>query len=327
MGAADATDSPGVPESGVFGALCSPYGVQRLLTLLSSPKTFNKWAQQWDPPGQQSACGNDHRPEPIGNSSGTDRFDKRHTAPGPISQRSIGAHATVGCWRMADHWCPPVFVVGRAARRPNRRGDAHIATEETRVNERIRVREVLLIGPNGEQLGVKSTQDAMVIARSQDLDLVEVAASANPPVCRIMDFKRFEYEQQQRRKESRKKASNIVVKEMKFRPKIDGHDYETKMKHVARFLKEGSKVKLTIMFRGREMAHPELGRKILERVAVDVGEIAFVESAPKQDGRNMVMVLNPAVKKKASTKPASVPETPSDAPSEVAVTTAAAEGA
>ncbi|MGB2756708.1 MAG: translation initiation factor IF-3 [Acidimicrobiia bacterium] len=185
-----------------------------------------------------------------------------------------------------------------------RRGDAHIATDETRINERIRAREVLLIGPNGEQLGPKPTQDALVIARSQDLDLVEVAANTNPPVCRIMDFKRFEYEQQQRRKESRKKASNIVVKEMKFRPKIDGHDYETKMKHVARFLKEGSKVKLTIMFRGREMAHPELGRKILERVAEDVAEIAFVESAPKQDGRNMVMVLNPAAKKKASTKPA-----------------------
>lgn len=147
-----------------------------------------------------------------------------------------------------------------------------------------------------------------------------------------MDYKRFEYEQQQRRKESRKKASNVVVKEMKFRPKIDGHDYETKMKHVARFLKEGSKVKLTIMFRGREMAHPELGRKILERVAEDVAEIAFVESAPKQDGRNMVMVLNPAAKKKVATKPVvshseSATEPPAEAAAEAIAAAPATEGA
>ncbi len=143
-----------------------------------------------------------------------------------------------------------------------------------------------------------------------------------------MDYKRFEYEQQQRRKESRKKASNIVVKEMKFRPKIDGHDYETKMKHVARFLKEGSKVKLTIMFRGREMAHPELGRKILERVAEEVTDIAFVESAPKQDGRNMVMVLNPAIKKKTSTKPApAAASAPTEAAEVPVAATPAAEGA
>ncbi|MGH7358027.1 MAG: translation initiation factor IF-3, partial [Candidatus Rokuibacteriota bacterium] len=114
-----------------------------------------------------------------------------------------------------------------------------------------------------------------------------------PPVCRVMDFGKFKYEQDQRRKESRKKATNIVIKEMKFRPKIDPHDYETKMKHVERFLEEGSKVKLTIMFRGREMAHPELGLRILERVAEQVNELAMVESAPRQDGRNMTMVLNP----------------------------------
>ena len=114
-----------------------------------------------------------------------------------------------------------------------------------------------------------------------------------------MDFGKYKYEQDQRRKESRKKASNVVIKEMKFRPKIDGHDYETKMKHVERFLAEGSKVKLTIMFRGREMAHPELGRRILERVAERVGELAIVESAPRQDGRNMTMVLNPTKRPKA----------------------------
>lgn len=125
---------------------------------------------------------------------------------------------------------------------------------------------------------------------------MEVAPNANPPVCRIMDFNKWKYEQQQRRKESRRKATSVVVKEMKFRPKIDGHDYDTKMKHVERFLAEGSKVKLTIMFRGREVFHPELGVRILERVAEQVSDLAVVESAPRQDGRNMTMVLNPIKK-------------------------------
>jgi len=190
------------------------------------------------------------------------------------------------------------FRVGGRARR----GDAALATDDTRINDRIRARQVRLIGSDGSQLGVKTLPDALGIAREQGLDLVEVAANAEPPVCKIMDFGKYKYEQDQRRKESRKKASNVVIKEMKFRPKIDTHDYDTKMKHVERFLEEGSKVKLTIMFRGREMAHPELGRRILERVAERVAEIAHVESAPKQDGRNMTMVLNPIRKPKA--KPA-----------------------
>jgi translation initiation factor IF-3 len=155
---------------------------------------------------------------------------------------------------------------------------------------------VLLIGPAGEQLGVKPLPEALTIAREQDLDLVEVAANANPPVCRIMDYKRHEYEEQQRRKESRRKSTQVVIKEMKFRPKIDIHDYTTKMRHVERFLGEGNKVKLTIMFRGREMAHPELGLRILERIADEVAQIAIVESAPRQDGRNMTMVLHPITK-------------------------------
>src|SRR5215467_5710858 len=175
------------------------------------------------------------------------------------------------------------------------RGD-HIATDETRTNERIRAREVRLIGDDGEQLGVKPLPEALTIARSRELDLVEVAPNADPPVCRLMDFKRFEYEQQQKRKESKRKATQVVIKEMKFRPKIDQHDYSTKMRHVERFLGEGNKVKLTIMFRGREMAHPELGLRILERIADEVGEIAIVESAPRQDGRNMTMVLHPLKK-------------------------------
>jgi translation initiation factor IF-3 len=151
----------------------------------------------------------------------------------------------------------------------------------------------LLIGGDGTQYGVKPLPEALSMAREQGFDLVEVAANADPPVCRIMDFGKWKYEQDQRRKDSRKRATNVVIKEMKFRPKIDGHDFETKMKHVERFLNEGSKVKLTIMFRGREMAHPEIGRKILEKVAEQVTEYATVESAPRQDGRNMTMVLNP----------------------------------
>jgi translation initiation factor IF-3 len=188
----------------------------------------------------------------------------------------------------------------RAAQRP--RGDAALATDDARINDRIRARQVRLIGADGAQLGVRTLPDALAIARESGLDLVEVAANAEPPVAKIMDFGKYKYEQDQRRKESRKRASNVVIKEMKFRPKIDAHDYDTKMKHVERFLEEGSKVKLTIMFRGREMAHPELGRRILEKVAERVAEIAIVESAPKQDGRNMVMVLNPI--RKPKTKPA-----------------------
>jgi translation initiation factor IF-3 len=168
-----------------------------------------------------------------------------------------------------------------------------IATDDARINDRIRARQVRLINSDGSQLGVKALPEALQIAREQGLDLVEVADKADPPVCKIMDYGKYKYEQDQRRKESKRKATSVVIKEMKFRPKIDGHDYETKMKHVERFLAEGSKVKLTIMFRGREMAHPELGRRILERVADRVAELAIVEAAPRQDGRNMTMVLNP----------------------------------
>src|SRR5205085_5030532 len=170
--------------------------------------------------------------------------------------------------------------------------------------DRIRAREVLLIAEDGEQLGVKSLPEALTIARERELDLVEVAPNASPPVCRIMDYKRHEYEEQQRRKESRRKSTQVVIKEMKFRPKIDVHDYTTKMRHVERFLAEGNKVKLTIMFRGREMAHPELGLRILERIADEVSRIAIVESAPRQDGRNMTMVLHPITKGGRRPKPA-----------------------
>jgi translation initiation factor IF-3 len=186
--------------------------------------------------------------------------------------------------------------------------DAAIAAEDARINERIRARSVRLIGSAGEQLGVVSTPEALSIARDAGLDLVEVAANAEPPVARIMDFGKYRYEQDQKRKESRKKASNVIIKEMKFRPKIDEHDYTTKMKHVERFLQEGSKVKLTIMFRGREMAHPELGRRILERVADQVQEFAMIEAHPRQDGRNMTMVLNPIRKPQPRRPKAAAPQ-------------------
>jgi translation initiation factor IF-3 len=166
---------------------------------------------------------------------------------------------------------------------------------------------VRLIGADGTQLGVQPLPAALALAREQELDLVEVAANADPPVCKIMDFNRWKYEQDQKRKESRRKATQVVIKEMKFRPKIDEHDYETKMRHVERFLSEGNKVKLTIMFRGREMAHPELGLRILNRIADQVSEFAVVESAPRQDGRNMTMVLHPLKKDSRRPRPAPAP--------------------
>jgi translation initiation factor IF-3 len=140
---------------------------------------------------------------------------------------------------------------------------------------------------------VVSTQDALRQAQALDLDLVEVAPQANPPVCRIMDYGKFKYERDVRQKEARKKQSRSGLKEIKFRPKIDPHDYATKKGHVERFLKGGNKVKVTIMFRGREMAHTELGRKILDRLVGDLGETIVVESMPKQEGRNMIMVISP----------------------------------
>jgi translation initiation factor IF-3 len=186
----------------------------------------------------------------------------------------------------------------------HRKGDAPISTTDARINERIRAREVRLVGHDGEQIGVKPLPEALHIAREHDLDLVEVAPNANPPVCKIMDFGKFKYEQDVRRKESRRKTTNVVIKEMKFRPKIDEHDYTTKTKHVERFLNEGSKVKITIMFRGREMAHPELGKKILDRIAEQVKDVGNVEAAPRVDGRNMLMVLAPAKKQEPkATKP------------------------
>jgi translation initiation factor IF-3 len=152
------------------------------------------------------------------------------------------------------------------------------------------------VGADGEQIGVVSTQDALRQARDLDLDLVEVAPQADPPVCRIMDYGKYKYERDIRQKEARKKQSRVEVKEIKFRPKIDRHDYATKKGHVERFLKAGAKVKITIMFRGREMAHTDLGRKILDQLITELGDTIVVDSMPKQEGRNMIMVIGPTKK-------------------------------
>jgi translation initiation factor IF-3 len=152
---------------------------------------------------------------------------------------------------------------------------------------------VRLVGADGSQIGVVTTQDALRQARELDLDLVEVAPQASPPVCRIMDYGKFKYERDIRQKEARKKQARVELKEIKFRPKIDPHDFATKKGHVERFLRAGSKVKVTIMFRGREMAHVDLGRRILDRLVEELGETIVVEMMPKQEGRNMIMVIAP----------------------------------
>jgi len=161
------------------------------------------------------------------------------------------------------------------------------------MNDRIRAREVRLVDPDGNQLGIKVLPEALSIAREMDLDLVEVAPQANPPVCRIMDYGKFKFDEAQRAKESRRKGSSSGIKEMKYRPKIGQGDFDTKTRQVARFLSEGHKVKITIMFRGREVFHPELGKRILDRIAEQVDSSAKIESDARLDGRNMVMVLAP----------------------------------
>lgn len=169
-----------------------------------------------------------------------------------------------------------------------------------RINERIGVREVRVVTDDGEQLGVLPTREALAKARELGLDLVEVAPNSRPPVCRVMDFGRYKYEQSKKSKQARKKQHQVKIKEIKMRPKIETHDYEFKKKHIIEFLEEGEKVKVTLQFRGREMAHTDLGRKILDRLAKELVEIAKVESAPRQEGRIMVMMLMPHVSRKAS---------------------------
>ncbi|MFN5603276.1 MAG: translation initiation factor IF-3 [Actinomycetes bacterium] len=174
-------------------------------------------------------------------------------------------------------------------------------TNEPRYNERIRAKEVRVIGPDGSQLGIKAVPDALALARELDLDLVEVAPMATPPVCRIMDYGKFRYEESQRARDARKKTAHITVKEVKFRPKIGKGDFDTKVRHVQEFLADGHKVKVTLQFRGREMAHPELGSKILDEVIEAITAVGKVETQARLEGRSMTMVLVPdkkPVKKK-----------------------------
>ena len=206
-------------------------------------------------------------------------FSLRHSPPpGPLSRSSQRA------------------VCRRRFRGSGGTQGGHISAEP-RINERIRVPEVRLVGPAGEQVGIVSIDDALRLAQEADLDLVEVAPTARPPVCKLMDYGKFKYESALKARESRKNQAQTVIKEIKLRPKIDPHDYGTKKGHVERFLKAGDKVKVTIMFRGREQSRPELGFRLLQRLAGDVEELGFVEAQPKQDGRNMTMVIGPHRKK------------------------------
>ncbi|WP_310793657.1 translation initiation factor IF-3 [Ruegeria conchae] len=166
-----------------------------------------------------------------------------------------------------------------------------------RVNDKIRAPEIRLIGAEGENVGVVHPAKAMQMAADVGLDLVEISPNANPPVCKIMDFGKFKYEQQKRESEARKKQKIIEVKEVKFRPNTDTHDYDVKMRNVFKFLENGDKVKVTLRFRGREMAHQNLGRELLERVAEDVKDLGKIENMPKMEGRQMIMMIGPLPQK------------------------------
>jgi len=179
-----------------------------------------------------------------------------------------------------------VPVPRRFDRRPPER-------DTTRINEKIGAREVRLVGADGEQVGIVTRDEALERAREADLDLVEVAPQADPPVCRLLDYSKYKYEQEQKAKAARKHQQQVNVREIKLRPKIADHDYETKKGHVVRFLRQQDKVKVTIMFRGREQAHPERGRALLDRLFTDIEELATIEQEPEQEGRNMTMLLAP----------------------------------
>ena len=177
-----------------------------------------------------------------------------------------------------------------------------------RINEEIRIKEVRVTDANGEQLGIMATRDALRLAEERHLDLVEVAPKARPPVCRIMDFGKYRYEQQKREKEAKKKQKVVTIKEVKLRPNIEQHDFDVKLKNAAKFIGEGNKVKITIMFRGRELSHPELGNELLDRAVETLGDTVLVERTAKLEGKNMTMVVSPKPQKQAKAKPAPIEE-------------------
>ena len=176
-------------------------------------------------------------------------------------------------------------------------GVSAISRETLRINEEIRIREVRVTGANGEQLGIMQTKDALKLAEDQHLDLVEVAPKARPPVCKIMDFGKYRYEQQKRDKEARKKQKVITIKEVKLRPNIEQHDFDVKLKNAQRFIEEGNKVKVTVMFRGRELSHPELGTVILNKMSDALGDSVNVERTAKLEVKNMTIILSPTAQK------------------------------
>jgi translation initiation factor IF-3 len=183
------------------------------------------------------------------------------------------------------------------------------------VNRQIRISPVRVISPDGEQLGILPIERALEIAEEMGLDLVEVAPLARPPVCRIMDYGKFKYEEQRQAREARKRQHHVQIKEVKMRPGIEEHDFEFKMRHARRFLEEGNKVKLTMMFRGRQMAHPEFGRQVLDRVSGQLADVSKVESHPSMEGRAMIMVLAP-LKVQPPPAPAPARQAPAPAPAE-----------
>ncbi|MBE6102781.1 MAG: translation initiation factor IF-3 [Selenomonas ruminantium] len=182
-----------------------------------------------------------------------------------------------------------------------------MSRDSLRINEQIHIREVRVTSATGEQLGIMPTREALRMAEEQHLDLVEVAPKAKPPVCRIMDFGKYRYEQQKREKEAKKKQKTISIKEVKLRPNIEQHDFDVKVKNAVRFVQEGNKVKVTIMFRGRELSHPELGREILDRVAATLGDTVSIERTAKLEGKNMTMILAPKAQKAAKKPQAPAP--------------------
>ncbi len=182
--------------------------------------------------------------------------------------------------------CPLIFFL-------NYQGGEPAITKDFRINEEIRAREVRVIDGDGSQLGIFSSRDALHLAEEKQLDLVEISPAAKPPVCKIMDFGKYKYEQSKREKEAKKKQKIISVKEVKLRPNIEDHDFDVKAKNATRFLKDGDKVKATIIFRGREIVHTQLGQKLLKRLAEHVSEISLVERQPKLEGKNMIMILTP----------------------------------
>ncbi len=186
---------------------------------------------------------------------------------------------------------------------------ATISRDSLRINEEIHIREVRVTSATGGQLGVMLTREALHMAEEQHLDLVEVAPKAKPPVCRIMDFGKYRYEQQKREKEAKKKQKVVSIKEVKLRPNIEQHDFDVKLKNALRFVEEGNKVKVTIMFRGRELSHPELGKEVLSRVAEKLGGLVSIERNAKLEGKNMTMIVAPKVQKASKPKMSDMTQT------------------